>query len=111
MAKHEVACYDCGRMFDVEAEGGMYLQRQRRYLCPSCMVAREERQKAAAEKKLRRAMIWKVIVGVIFLVTAFTGNPGTTSRGLFIFSGLLIGGGFLAWGLIPYLRHRRANNE
>jgi hypothetical protein len=111
MARHEVACYDCGRMFDYEAQGGLYLQRQRRYVCPSCMRAREARQNAASERKLRTAMIWKVIVGVIFLIVAVTGEPGTVSRGGFVSTGFLIGGGFLAWGLIPYLRNRRAGNE
>jgi hypothetical protein len=56
-------------------------------------------------------MIWKVIVGVIFLIVALTGEPGTVSRGGFVLTGFLIGGGFFAWGIVPYLRNRRASNE
>ena len=100
MAKHMVICQVCGRQFDENIEGAYYNKDSRRYICQDCI--RKQRESAPSRKKQGHgAMIAKIAVGVIFIISAFmTGTVGAT------LVGIILGLALIAWGLLPWLLPR-----
>ena len=78
MAKHIVICKVCGRQFDESIESAHYDRNSRRYTCMDCV--NEQRQNTTGGKKQGHgAMIAKIVIGAIFLVSGFTtGSVGPT---------------------------------
>lgn len=111
MAKHMVICRDCGKQFDA-SKGGYYLKSSGRYLCPKCGRANNkeakeaqanERERKTGMRQSQGAMIAKIVIGVLFIVSAFTtGSVGAT------LVGIVIGLGLIAWGFLPWYLAKKA---
>ena len=109
MAKHEVACVACGRMFDAE-QGGVYDPKSRRYTCPECAARQRDAAVAALAKKLRRRFIIKLVVAALFLCVGFS-SIGKESAGTVILA-FLIGIALVAWAVVPLLiAKKRGKND
>ncbi len=113
--KHLVICAQCGRQFDANS-GGYYDRQSRRYTCLRCgnAIRREynnvrkaesaERKRALADEREQKtgmrqstaSMILKIAFGILFIYVGFTSKS--------TFTGLIIGVGLLAWGLVPYIK-------
>lgn len=124
MEKHIVTCVKCGRKFDAN-EGGVFYPESRRYACKKCVnkqkAAQSEREKArkADERKskaeereretgmrqTKAVMLAKIVVGVLFLLASVSlASQGNIPS---FVCGLAIGGGLVAWGLVPYLKAKK----
>lgn len=127
-SKHLVICVRCGKQFDAN-RGGYYNRNSRRYTCKSCgrsqkseirkQKAAIRKQKAAIKKQkaINRkertgmkqsmgAMIAKIAIGVLFVLTGFSSPDGGWTIGYFL-TAIVIGGALIAWGLLPYLKARK----
>ena len=111
MSKHMVICQKCGRQFDA-SRGGYYDAASRRYTCKSCGKAHNRTLKEAeADKREARtgmrqtqgAMIAKIVVGVICIISAFA----TETAGAALV-GIIVGLGVIAWGLLPWWKVKKA---
>lgn len=124
MEKHIVTCVKCGRKFDAN-KGGVYYPESRRYACKKCVdkqkSVQSEREKArkAEERKAKAderehetgmrqskaVMLAKIIVGVLFLLASVSlASQGNIPA---FVCGLAVGGGLVAWGLVPYLKAKK----
>ena len=111
MRKHIVTCQLCGRQFDAN-KGGYYDAASRRYTCKSCGKAHnkavrsreaDQREAATGMRQTQGAMIAKIAVGVICIVSAFgTGTSGAT------LVGIVVGLALIAWGLLPWWKVKKA---
>ena len=45
--KHTVLCLDCGKEFDANEPGTLYIKKSRRYVCPHCAQQRSQRKQAS----------------------------------------------------------------
>lgn len=125
MAKHIVTCVKCGRKFDAE-EGGVYYPESHRYACKKCVdnqkAAQAERAKArkAEERKAKAderekntgmrqsvpAMIAKIAAGAVVLISSFSLlTQGSVTE---FIVGVAVAAGLAAWGLVPYLKAKKA---
>lgn len=108
MAKqHIVVCQECGRQFDA-AKGGYYNSATRRYTCKSCgkRLKADAREGATGMRQSTGAMIAKIAVGVLFIISAFaTGTVGAT------LTGIVIGLALIAWGLLPWYKIKKAEQD
>lgn len=111
MSKHMVICQKCGRQFDA-SRGGYYDAASRRYTCKSCGKAHnkavrsleaDEREAATGMRQTQGAMIAKIVVGVIFIISAFA----TETAGAALI-GIVVGLGVIAWGLLPWWKVKKA---
>ena len=98
MAKHEVACVACGRMFDAE-RGGKYNPKTKRYTCPECAARQYDAAVAEMAKKIRRRTIIKLLVGALFLICGFS-YIGKESASTVIMA-FVIAAALIAWAIIP----------
>jgi len=111
MSKHMVVCMNCGRRFDA-SRGGYYFKTSRRYMCPKCGKEhnREVKEAQADEREARTgmrqstgAMIAKIAVGLLFVVSSFaTDSVGAT------LTGIVIGLALVAWGMLPWWKIKKA---
>ena len=103
MAKHEVACVACGRMFDAE-QGGKYNPKTRRYTCPECAQRLYAEALAARTKKVKRSFAIKMIIGILSLIV------GISNGGAALLGGLIVGLPLIAWAVVPlavvWARHK-----
>lgn len=125
MAKHIVTCVKCGRKFDAE-EGGVYYPESHRYACKKCVdnqkAAQAEREKTrkAEERKAKAderekntgmrqsvpAMIAKIAAGAVVLISSFSLlTQGSVTE---FIVGVAVAAGLAAWGLVPYLKVKKA---
>lgn len=111
MAKHLVFCKSCGKQFDAN-KGGRYFKAERRYMCPTCYsaIVKRDKERAAVDRErttgMRQstgAMIAKIAVGALFVISSF----GTSGIGS-VLTGIIIGAALIAWGLLPYLTAKKA---
>ncbi len=105
MAAHNVICVDCGKQFDASKEGA-YLKAQGRYICGSCLRKRKAtaREAKTGMRQTKTAMIIKIVLGVVFIITSFTiGEVAST------IIGIIIGLALIAWGLLPWLNTKKNN--
>ena len=117
-ARHLVICPSCGKQFDAN-EGGSYDEYIRRYTCPSCVA---EQQRISRNVQIRQEtvqtqevpapragrMIWKLAVGALFVIASFQFITDVQIGPLL--TGLVVGAGFIAWGLVPYLAQKKAHD-
>lgn len=118
MSKHLVICKSCGKQFDAN-KGGRYFKEERRYMCPACYSAiakrkkgqmkeqkAGERERATGMRQSMGAMIAKIAIGALFVLSSFgTGEISST------LVGIVIGAALIAWGLLPYLKAKKAAEE
>ena len=114
MAKHMVICQECGRQFDA-SKGGYYNKTSRRYTCKSCAskikkdiktAEADEREAKTGMRQSTGAMIAKIAVGVIFIISGF--SAGGVGPALV---GIVIGLALIAWGLLPWYKAKKAAAE
>ena len=112
--KHIVVCVECGCQFDA-SKGGHYDSKTRRYTCKSCCRKYNAnlRERKTGMKQSMGAMIAKLAFGALFVIVAFTGGIPKFSEGVgegitFILTGLVCGAALIAWGLVPYLKAKKA---
>ena len=106
-----VICQNCGKQFDA-SKGGYYNSQSRRYTCKSCGAKlKKERKEIQADQREARtgmlqsqgAMIAKIVIGAIFIISAFTtGSVGPTILGI------VIGLALIAWGVLPWYLPKKA---
>ena len=115
MARHMVVCVKCGRQFDANKGRAGYISYSRRYVCPSCFkiqqstaksAAADEREKRTGMRQSTGAMIAKIAVGVLFIISA----PGTEGAAALL-AGIVLGAALIAWGLVPWLKARKTRQE
>ena len=112
--KHMVVCVECGRQFDA-SRGAYYDKNSRRYTCKSCLKKYNAnvREKQTGMKQSMGAMIAKVAFGALFVISGFTAMAKQDSTGDAIGTllvGLVIGAALIAWGLVPYLKAKKASD-
>lgn len=112
--KHIVVCVECGCQFDA-SKGGHYDNKTRRYTCKSCCRKYNAnlRERKTGMKQSMGAMIAKIAIGALFVISGFTAMAKQESTGDAIGTllvGLVIGAALLAWGLVPYLKAKKAND-
>ena len=120
--KHMVICVECGKRFDANL-GGYYNQKSRRYTCKKCKnrIKNENRNKMSAYQATERekrtgmkqslgAMVAKIVVGLVFVLMGFLSPEGGWTLGYF-FTALVIGAALIAWGLLPYLKAKKAHKD
>lgn len=110
--KHIVTCLDCGKQFDAN-KGGYYIQDKGRYLCKSCGKARKKaskQQNNQRKKPTGTGSVAKIIIGALFVAAGFSSPEGGWTFGYFL-TALIIGGGLILWGLLPYLKKHKENKE
>lgn len=105
---HNVTCVACGRQFDAN-EGGSYNPKSRRYTCPNCTAQQYAAAVAAEAKKQKRRFIWKIIIGVLFIVSGFTAIG--KYDGLTVALCFVIGIALCAWAFIPRRRKDKEDGE
>ena len=107
-SKHMVICEECGRRFNANY-GGYYNRKTRRYTCPQCGKAEraDARQALTGMRQSKVAMALKIIFGVLFVAAGFSSPSEGWSFGYFL-TALAIGGALLAWGLVPYVKAKKA---
>ena len=110
MAKHLVVCQFCGRQFDAN-KGGYYNSTSRRYTCKSCgKKNKKERKNYEADVREEKtgmrqsmgAMIAKIAIGLICIISCLSGQMEFAARLL----GIVVGLALIAWGLLPWLMPR-----
>ena len=114
--KHMVVCVECGRQFDA-SRGAYYDKNSRRYTCKSCLKKYNAnvREKQTGMKQSMGAMIAKIAFGALFVLIALVNGIPKASESpaegiTFILTGLACGAALLAWGLVPYLKTKKAND-
>ncbi len=70
----------------------------------------DEREARTGMRQSKGAMIAKIVLGGLFLAVSFDPSDGDWSISYFLFC-LVLGGGLIAWGLLPYLEARRKHRE
>lgn len=112
MAQHLVICAECGKQFDVNKKGGYYRKAERRYICKECAkkikannrkIEADQREASTGMRQTKWAMILKIVIGIIFVITSFTLKSASE-----IIIGIIIGLGLIAWGFLPYYRAKKA---
>lgn len=126
MAKHNVICVQCGLEFDASKPGFDYDGYSRRYTCPDCVKrmkqereeykknrikqerreAFEKKKKDAKMKQSTKAMVIKIVFGVLIVLGAF--GQETFWQGLIAF---LAGCAMIAWGVVPYFMAQKRIKE
>ena len=66
----------------------------------------DEREARTGMRQSKGAMIAKIVLGGLFLAVSFDRSDGEWSLSYFLFC-LVLGGGLIAWGLLPYFEARR----
>ena len=66
----------------------------------------DEREARTGMRQSKGAMIAKIVLGGLFFAVSFDHSDGEWSIGYFLFC-LILAGGMIAWGLLPYLEARR----
>ena len=110
--KHIVTCLDCGKQFDAN-RGGYYIQDKGRYLCKSCGKARKKvtkQQHKQFKKSAGSVSIPKIAIGLLFVAAGFSSPDSGWTFGYFL-TALILGGGLILWGLLPYLKKRKEEKE
>ena len=111
--KHIVVCQNCGRQFDA-SKGGYYNNQTRRYTCKKCgkQITGDAREKATGMRQSVGAMIAKIAIGALFVISGFTAMAKQESAGDAIGTllvGLIIGAALITWGLVPYLKAKKTS--
>ena len=70
----------------------------------------DEREARTGMRQSKGAMIAKIVLGGMFLAVSLDRSDGNWSISYFLFC-LVLGGGLIAWGLLPYLEARRKHKE
>lgn len=70
----------------------------------------DEREARTGMRQSKGVMIAKIVLGGLFLAVSLDTSDGNWTIGYFLFC-LILGGGLIAWGLLPYLEARRRNKE
>ncbi|MBR2099152.1 MAG: hypothetical protein IJ926_05655 [Firmicutes bacterium] len=70
----------------------------------------DEREARTGMRQSKGAMIAKIVLGGLFLAVSLDTSDGNWTIGYFLFC-LILGGGLIAWGLLPYLEARRRHKE
>ncbi len=70
----------------------------------------DEREARTGMRQSKGAMIAKIVLGGLFLAVSLEPSDGEWTIGYFLFC-LILGGGLIAWGLLPYLDARRRHKE
>jgi hypothetical protein len=70
----------------------------------------DEREAQTGMRQSKGAMIAKIVLGGLFFAVSFDHSDGEWSIGYFLFC-LILAGGMIAWGLLPYLEARRKQKE
>lgn len=124
MAKHLVRCVQCGRQFDANF-GGYYNSSSRRYTCKKCYkklksasakirsqeksaartAAADAREARTGMRQSMGAMIAKIAIGALFVVSAFRTDSASS-----VLVGIIIGLALIAWGVLPWLKVRQAKS-
>ena len=78
-----------------------------RKVVPSCA---DEREARTGMRQSKGAMIAKIVLGGLFFAVSFDRSDGEWSIGYFLFC-LILAGGMIAWGLLPYLEARKKQKE
>ena len=102
MAKHMVVCERCGRQFDANF-GASYNRLSRRYICPRCTGTSKKRPSVGA-------MIAKIVFGLLFIAVGISPSNQEPSLSFFLI-GFIIGGGLIAWGIVPFLKAKKQKKE
>lgn len=125
MGKHIVICVKCGRKFDAD-NGGVYYPESRRYACKKCVdkqkaaqaermkarkaeeceVIANEREKNTGMRQSVPAMIAKIAAGVVVLASSFSFVAKGSVTEFVV--GVAVAVGLAAWGLVPYLKAKKA---
>lgn len=105
--KHLVICYQCGKQFDAN-KGAYYNASMKRYACTKCgrALKKSNTQSMTKSGQSTGAMIAKVVIGVLFIITAFSSPEGGWTIGYFL-TGLIIGCGLILWGIYPHLKVKK----
>ena len=109
MAKHEVACVACGRMFDAE-QGGKYNPNTKRYTCPECAARQYDAAVAEMAKKIRRRTIIKLLIAAFLLYCGFSyiGKESAST----VVTAFVIAAALIAWAIVPlFIAKKRAENN
>ena len=113
--KHIVVCRECGRQFDAN-KGGYYDKISGRYTCKSCgkKITGDARERSTGMRQSNGAMIAKIAFGAIFVIAGFTGGLGKMAESVgegigTLLTGVILGAALIAWGLLPYLKAKKAN--
>ena len=115
MAQHLVICVKCGKQFDVNKKGGYYREDLRRYICKDCAkkikannreIEADQREAATGMRQTKWAMMLKIVIGVIFVISSFTLKSASE-----ILIGIIIGLGLIGWGFLPYYRAKKAKKQ
>lgn len=104
-AQHLVVCQHCGRQFDAN-RGGYYNNQTRRYTCKSCgkKLEGDARERTTGMRQSKTAMIIKLVIAALFLVSSLTGDLELGARGV----GIVLAAGLAAWALVPYFSAKKA---
>lgn len=70
----------------------------------------DEREARTGMRQSKGVMIAKIVLGGLFLAVSLDTSDGNWTIGYFLFC-LILGGGLIAWGLLPYLEARRRHKE
>ena len=108
---HYVICVQCGKQFDAN-NGAAYDPQTRRYTCRRC-VSRNKADRRKARTGMRQstgAMIAKLVFGFLFVIAGFSSPEGGWTIGYFL-TALALGGGLIAWGLVPWLKAKRQKSQ
>lgn len=110
--KHMVICQSCGKRFDVDAKGGYYNAASRRYTCKSCAKKAQanRRERTTGMRQSTGAMIAKIAAGALFVFVGIFQNGEKWQFSMFA-TGLVLGAALIAWGLLPYLKVKKAQRE
>lgn len=108
MTKRWVTCIECGRQFDVNHRGGYYDRKTKRYTCKSCgkKLQADYNERTTGMRQSRGAMYAKIIFGAIFIIAGFSSPETGWTIGYFL-TALVVGGGLIAWGLVPYIKAKK----
>ena len=113
--KHMVVCVECGRQFDA-SRGAHYDPKTRRYTCKSCVKKynADVRERSTGMRQSTGAMIAKIAIGAIFVISGFTGGLGKMAESVgegigTLLTGVILGAALIAWGLLPYLKAKKAS--
>ena len=110
MSKHMVTCMSCGKRFDA-SRGGYYFKSKQRYMCKKCgrehnrEIKEEQADVREAQTGMRQttgAMIAKIAIGLICVISCIGGEMEIAARLL----GIVVGLALIAWGLLPWLLPR-----
>lgn len=105
---HFVICAQCGKKFDAN-KGAAFDPQAQRYICRQCVsrAKAELRQQNTGMRQSTGAMIAKIVFGLLFVMAGFSSPEGGWSVGYFL-TALVIGGGLIAWGVLPWLKAKKS---